>query len=224
MQAEKRNIPVLDWTLFVHSHGMSEEVSRRREAFRAWMKAKGLTMAAISRDADIPESTIRSYLSGKAASLKGTTQEKIGRAYSATSEQMFGDAPPSVEVMGRIGARADVFPVDGSAPMYEIDLPPTLNPGDEYVAFEIDGFSMPPAVPGWLVVFRKRQIPLDDLAGSPCMVDLSDGRRLFKIIRRGYESGLWNLESWDGSPLIENVQINGALPFAALVPGKSARK
>ena len=88
------------------------------------------------------------------------------------------------------------------------------------MGFEIDGFSMPPAGPGWVIVFRRKALPPQDLVGAPCMVKLTDGLRYFKRLRRGYAAGKWNLESWDGSPLIEDVEISEALAFAALVPGR----
>ena len=107
--------------------------------------------------------------------------------------------------------------------MYQVQLPATLDPEEEYVAFEIEGYSMPPAEPGWLVVFRKIEVTPDDLLNAPCLVDTKDGRRLFKRLRKGYAPGRYNLESWDGSPVIEDIEVLAVLPFAALTPGRRAR-
>lgn len=207
---------------------MVDEVSRRREAFIRWKEANKLSIAAINRASKVPESTIRSYINGQSNSLKGTTQDLITSAYGVTTAEVFGDALPlpKVGVFGRIGAKADVFPADtdGDDPVYETELPVTLDPAEEYIGFEIDGFSMPPAEPGWVVIFLRKEVALDDLVNFPCMVQLEDGRRLFKRLRRGYAEGRWNLESWDGSPLIEDVLIQHALPFAAMTPGRTARK
>ena len=201
---------------------------QRRAAFRAWIAANDLTPAEVARKADVPATTLYSYLDGKSQSLKGTTQEKIAEAFNVPVERLFtfrSESRAQVGVWGKVGARAEVYPLSdySSEPMYEVGLPPTLDPDQEYVAFEIDGFSMPPAEPGWLAVFRKVEVTPEDLINSPCLIDTADGRRLFKRLRRGYTPGRYNLESWDGSPLIEDVEVTAALPFAALTPGRRSR-
>lgn len=192
------------------------------------MQAESLTPADVARRSGVAVTTLYSYLSGKSQSLRGDTQQQIADAYGVALERLFTSRlglKPEVGVWGKIGARAEVYPLSDYAndPMYEVALPPTLDPDEDYVAFEIEGFSMPPAEPGWLAVFRKIEIHPDELVNSPCLIDTSDGRRLFKRLRKGYAPGLYNLESWDGSPLIEDVQVVTALPFAALTPGRRGR-
>jgi AcrR family transcriptional regulator len=203
-------------------------IENRRSAFKAWMAANELTPAEIARRAKVPATTLYSYLDGKSQSMKGTTQEAIATAFGVAVETLFtfgSELGRDIGVWGKIGARADVFPLSdfSNNPMYEVALPPGLSPDEEFVAFEIEGFSMPPAEPGWLAVFRLANIPIEDLINTACLVDTEDGRRLFKRLRRGYAPGLYNLESWDGSPLIEDVRVTAALPFAALTPGRKAR-
>lgn len=203
-------------------------VESRRGAFKAWMEANELSPAEVARRAKVPATTLYSYLDGKSQSMKGTTQEAIATAFGVAVETLFtfgSDLSREIGVWGKIGARADVFPLSDytSDPMYEVALPPGLSPDEEYVAFEIEGFSMPPAEPGWLVVFRLVEVTPEDLINTACLVDTADGKRLFKRLRRGYRPGHYNLESWDGSPLIEDVEIVSALPFAALTPGRKAR-
>lgn len=200
----------------------------RRRAFKEWLAANDLTPADVARRAEVPPTTLYSYLDGKSQSLKGTTQEKIAEAFCVPVERLFtprSDSTRDLGVWGKIGARAEIYPLSDytNDPMYEVTLPPGLDPNEEYVAFEIEGFSMPPAEPGWLVVFRKVEVLPEDLINTPCLIDTSDGRRLFKRLRRGYRPGVYNLESWDGSPLIEDVEVTAALPFAALTPGRKAR-
>jgi lambda repressor-like predicted transcriptional regulator len=207
---------------------MKDAIESRRHAFFAKLRERGLTIAALSRLSGIPATTLYSYRDGKGQSLTGINQEKIASALQSTVDDLFREVAHSVRevgVWGKIGARAEVYPLSdyASTPMYEVALPATLDPSEEYVAFEIEGFSMPPAEPGWVVLFRKVEALPEDLINSPVLVDTKDGRRLFKRLRRGYSDGLWNLESWDGSPLIENVEITTVLPFAALTPGRKAR-
>ena len=203
-------------------------IDSRRTAFNAWVAEHGPTVADVARRAGVPQTTLYSYASGKSQSLKGITQEKIASAYRVRVEDLFGDSrrtQPEVGVWGKIGARAEIYPLTDyiSDPMYQVQLPATLDPEEEYVAFEIEGYSMPPAEPGWLVVFRKIEVTPDDLLNAPCLVDTKDGRRLFKRLRKGYAPGRYNLESWDGSPVIEDIEVLAVLPFAALTPGRRAR-
>ncbi len=176
----------------------------------------------------MPQTTLYSYASGKSQSLKGITQEKVASAYRVRVEDLFGTASstrPEVGVWGKIGARAEIYPLTdfASDPMFQVQLPATLDPEDDYVAFEIEGYSMPPAEPGWLVVFRRIETTPDELLNTPCLVDTKDGRRLFKRLRKGYAPGRYNLESWDGSPIMEDVEVASVLPFAALTPGRRGR-
>ena len=203
-------------------------IDSRRTAFNAWVAEHGPTVADVARRAGVPQTTLYSYASGKSQSLKGITQEKIASAYRVRVEDLFGDSrrtQPEVGVWGKIGARAEIYPLTDyiSDPMYQVQLLATLDPEEEYVAFEIEGYSMPPAEPGWLVVFRKIEVTPDDLLNAPCLVDTKDGRRLFKRLRKGYAPGRYNLESWDGSPVIEDIEVLAVLPFAALTPGRRAR-
>lgn len=207
---------------------MRRTIDTRRQNFKQWMAANGLKPAAVARTSGVPRTTIYSYLDGTSSSLLGTTEARIAQAFGATVEQLFGSKGSlrsEVGVWGKIGAGADIFPMSdfASTPMYEVELPATLSPEEDYVAFEIDGFSMPPAEPGWLVVFRNVEVTPQDLINSPCMVDTADGRRLFKRLRPGYQPGRFNLESWDGSPLMVDVEVLRVLPFAALTPGRKAR-
>lgn len=207
---------------------MADMTDTRREGFKRWMEARGVNAAEVAKAAGIPATTLYSYLSGKARSMKGDTQDKIARAFEVSQEDLFSlrsTEKRELGVWGKIGARAEIYPLSDYAdsPMYEVALPPTLDLSEEYVAFEIEGFSMPPAEPGWLAVFRKVEVRPDDLLNSICLVDTADGRRLFKRLRKGYSPNRYNLESWDGSPLIEDIEIVTVLPFAVLSPGRSAR-
>ncbi len=207
---------------------MSELATNRRAAFLAWMEANELNVAEVSRRSDVPSRTLYSYLRGDSQSLKGTTQERIAQAFSVPIDRLFIGHSRTKHVLGvwgKVGARADVFPSPdySEGPMYEVPLPPSLYVEDEYAAFEIEGFSMPPAEPGWLAIFRKVDTTPDALLNSSCLIETADGRRLFKRLRRGYVPGRFNRESWDGSPLIENIEVVRALPFAALTPGRQRR-
>jgi hypothetical protein len=201
------------------------------------MDRNGLSVPQVAKASGVPVSTLYSFVGAKrprdpeappappkTASLTGANEAKIAEAFQTSVENVFGGRPaPAIPVVGHVGARADVFPLDPGRSLYEIPPPPGLDPDETYVAFQIEGFSMPPAEPGWVVVFKAREYAPDDLVNSACMVDLADGRRLFKRLRKGATPGRFDLESWDGSPLIEDVEVVTALPFVALTPGRMGR-
>lgn len=228
MASKMRNSALLSSVRVIDPDEVMRLATERRAAFIAWMQANKVKAPEIERRTGIPRSTIYSYVKGKSSNLAGATEDRIAEAFGTTVQVVFrsNDQPrPEIGVYGKIGAKADVFPVGDyeASPMYDVALPPTLDPDEDYVAFEVEGLSMPPAEPGWVVVFRKTSLPVEELINTVCMIDTEDGRRLFKRLRRGYAAGHFNLESWDGSPLIENVRVVTALPFAALTPGRRGR-
>lgn len=104
--------------------------------------------------------------------------------------------------------------------IFEVDDAPGLTEGQTYECLQIEGRSMYPAQPGWLVYYDVEPRNPADLIGKACVVELEDGRRLFKVLRRfGDSQELHTLESWTpGEPLIEGVRVIKAQPFAALTP------
>lgn len=188
--------------------GLSEDAIRNMKRALEGGGRKGVSTATISALAPVLRTSMGWLLNGEGSEDAQTVAPAGG-----------------VGVWGKIGARAEVHPFTdySSDPMYEIELPPTVDPTRQYVGFEIEGFSMPPATPGWVVLFRQAEFSPNDFINSPCMVDTEDGRRLFKVLRRGYTEDRYNLESWDGTPLIEDIEVVRALPFVAMTPGRNAR-
>jgi transcriptional regulator with XRE-family HTH domain len=112
---------------------MARTIESRRAAFNAWVQEHGPTIADVARRAGVPQTTLYSYASGKSQSLKGITQEKVATAYRVPVENLFSGASPSqpeIGVWGKIGARAEIYPLSDftSDPMYQVQLPATLDP------------------------------------------------------------------------------------------------
>jgi hypothetical protein len=201
---------------------MDQPNERRRAAFIEWKRENKLSYASISRTTGVPESTLRSYVKGRAASMRGDTQAKIVEAYGLSTSAIFGanDPIPSLPVVGRINRSAEILNNAGehdTAP-FNTELLPGPSRADSYIAYELGDLWMPPAEAGWIVIFDASPLPAADHAGTPCLVALADGRNVFKRLRRGYTPGLWNLEGWDGSPPLEDVSVINVRPFAALIP------
>ena len=208
------------------SHIMTtlDDADTRRESVRNAMRRAGINVNNWAKSAGVPASTIYSYLDGKTRSLREDTARKLAAAIGLSLDQLYDEHSQyhtrKVWVKGLVGAGAVVQVMDGVGKdegIYEVTLPPGLNQDLDYVAFEIRGFSMPPAQDRWIIYCLDRQtFQPDEVLGKACIIELSDQRLLFKVVRRGYAPGRYNLESWDGAPLIEDVEIVRALPFVSI--------
>tara|TARA_R100001086_G_scaffold137553_1_gene71869 strand:- start:116 stop:520 length:405 start_codon:yes stop_codon:yes gene_type:complete len=106
------------------------------------------------------------------------------------------------------------FEFDTIQGLYEVRSPPGMPADKTYIAYELRGFPMRPARDRWVLYFLKPNVvDLAALLDEPCVVHLKDGRTMFRVIRQGYQDGLFNLESWDGSDLEANVEIEQAFLY-----------
>lgn len=185
---------------------------RRRQALRAFMEARGLSAAGWAKKAGIPASTLQSFLQGRSQSLRGENEQLLAAAIGVSVSQMYdGEEINLVPLVGKIGAGAIVYPFEGDdSAMEYVAAPPTIEAVD-VVAYEIEGYSMPPFKPGNKVFARRddRGIP-EDCLQEMCIVLTRDGRQLFKVLRRGYSPGRFNLHSLDGEPPIEDIELEWA--------------
>lgn len=114
---------------------------------------------------------------------------------------------PMVRFGGAIGAGHQVIPssdLDGEIEGIIAD--------EDAEAFEVVGDSqLPLARPGDVVFFGSPRPP-KRLIGCECLVELTDGTRLFKTIENGSRAGLYDLVSYNALP-IRDVEIVKAGPF-----------
>lgn len=199
----------------------------RRKALQRTMERAGLTIAAWSRMAQIPDSTLRSYLAGTTRSLRTDTARKLARAIGLSVDALYGEDYSShgqnrVWVKGFLGAGGGITPFEGLAQgqgFYDVAYPMGAAPGMKLAAMEIRGYSMPPAQDGWLVYYEERgHVDLDAILNRPCVVELKTGELVFKTVRKGFQPGRFSLHSWDGREPMEDVEIRRAMPIVALVP------
>lgn len=191
-------------------------IEARRQAFVAWMQRMGITQAEVSRRTGIPKTTLSSYVNGQSSSLLGTNQEKIARAFATSPDVIFNLQSKSgtIGVFGFLGAGLMVNPVISydDAPIREVGHDMIIDPAMRYVAFEIVGHPIPAVEPGWLAICcRADGTPPADYVGHICVVDTVDGERLMRRLRQGYTEGCFNLESLDGSPVMEDVCLTRAV-------------
>lgn len=212
---------------------MEKVPSRRAIAFMQWMEANNLKTKRVAITAEVPPSTLASFVQGQSQSLKGDTEEKIARAYDTTVDAIFSGAQnqqsqrrqPMVRIIGRVGADASGVVFLSHADV-TYDLAP-LPPGgtSKTVALEVNGSSMPMlAEDGSLIYFEdQKPEPTPDLIGEVCAVETEDGRILVKRLKRGSEPGLYDLESVIGAP-IKDVRLRWAAEITAYVPPRQARR
>ncbi len=219
----------------------------QRDAFKRAMARLGLKTAAdIARRTGIPQTTIRSYLNGQADSLSARNEKKIAEATGLTLAQLYDEdtiaTRQCVWVVGFIGIGGVVsymqgddrpsgrrepqkpFEFDTIQGLYEVRSPPGLPENRTYIAYELRGFPMRPAKDRWVLYFLKHEDgDLADLIGEPCIVQTTDGRSLFRVLRPGYAAGRFNLESWDGTDLETDVEIKSAHLYVAQARPDMAR-
>lgn len=147
--------------------------------------------------------------------------EAFARALGVDTSQLLPSDHMNVNIVGRIGAGAQVIPYDDFAKgdgFDSVKCPPGLDPM-KTVAVEVTGDSMSPMIQnGWLVFYSRD--PESDAAaviGKTCVVKLDDGRMLLKQVRRGYSPGKFNLLSVN-APMIEDAELEWASPVRVIMP------
>ena len=115
-----------------------------------------------------------------------------------------------IPIVGYIGAGAEVIPFDDHSQGGGFD---EVDPLPEHaVAVIVRGNSMYPRyIEGERILYVQDGATPRDLLGQECVVKLSDGRMLIKILRKGSKKTLFNLESWNAEPL-EDQRIDWAAP------------
>ena len=116
----------------------------------------------------------------------------------------------AVPVTGYVGAGAAVFPFEDSVPIDEVEMPHDDNNLNCVI---VRGLSMYPRYFDGEKLFYPvdRQSP-SRLINEECVLRLTTGEMLVKIIRRGSKKTLFNLESWN-APLMEDQPIDWACPI-----------
>ena len=192
-----------------------------RKAVQRHIEERGWTLNRLSNEAGVSYSTLHTWLSGKQSTLRVATAKKLAAALSVSVDTLLSGEKYTAPIrcVGRVGAGEVVEMFDGSD-AYDVPTPPGLKAGRPYECLQIVGRSMFPAQPGWLVYYETEPRSPEDLIGQACVVQLEDGRMLFKVLRHhGDSRELYSLHSWSpGEPPIEGVRIVKAQSFAALTP------
>lgn len=193
------------------------------QKLRAIMKATGWKQQQLAERFGVTQATVSRWFSG--SEPKG----EIYRAIEDLYTEVVVDGPSIsdgtiVNIMGRIGAGAEIMPEFEQIPpegLDQVEVPFPL-PGD-MIAFEVQGDSMLPAYKDGhvVIVYREQKKPVTSFYGEEAAVRTADGRRFIKTIMRG-SNGRVNLISWNAAP-IEDVALEWIGEIFAVLPRSSLR-
>jgi phage repressor protein C with HTH and peptisase S24 domain len=120
------------------------------------------------------------------------------------------ETPNYAGIIGKIGAGAEIIPVDGAMDLGRIELPGAFKTKNELVGFEVMGDSQYPVIRDGDVVFAGAATrEPESLVGKECVVQIHDGPALVKTIEKGSEPGLFTLISANALPM-RDVQLDWA--------------
>jgi len=217
-------LPGASLTMFGYSTAMElEDVLFRIESR---LKAVGLSAHAASLAAKRPDAIRNLKRAVKNHDRRGVTTETLMalapvlKTKAAWLLEGVGEPTPgnTVQVVGRIGAGAEILPEFEQIPpegLYEIEVPfPIAN---DAIAFQVEGDSMWPRYdPGDVIICWRQGTNVDEVVGWEAAVRTTDGKRYLKRIQRGGSSGTFDLESHNAAP-IRGVRIEWAAEIKGVV-------
>ena len=190
------------------------------------LKAVGLSAHAASLAAKRPDAIRNLKRAVKNHDRRGVTTETLMalapvlKTTAAWLLEGVGEPTPgnTVQVVGRIGAGAEILPEFEQIPpegLYEIEVPfPIAN---DAIAFQVEGDSMWPRYdPGDVIICWRQGTNVDEVIGWEAAVRTTDGKRYLKRIQRGGSSGTFDLESHNAAP-IRGVRIECAAEIKGVV-------
>ncbi len=217
-------LPGAELTVFGYTTGMElEDVLSRIESR---LKAVDLSAHAASLAAKRPDAIRNLKRAVKNHDRRGVTTETLMalapvlKTTAAWLLEGIGEPAPgnAVQVVGRIGAGAEILPEFEQIPpegLYEIEVPfPIAN---DAIAFQVEGDSMWPRYdPGDVIICWRQGTNVDEVIGWEAAVRTADGKRYLKRIQRGGTSGTFDLESHNAAP-IRGVRIEWAAEIKGVV-------
>lgn len=159
-------------------------------------------------------------------------QAKVyARAFGVRAEWLYDGAGPAkpggsgtvgLPLIGKVGAGGeglydDDFALGGAADHIE---PLPGMPTTDIIVLDVDGDSMTPAVfDGDRAFFGPIRHDVDALLNKRVMARLADGRKFFKVLKRGSREGVYTLRSLNpATPDIEDVEVQWVLPYQGSRP------
>lgn len=160
--------------------------NQRRRALRAFMVKRSLKLTPWCVAASVTEGTLRAFLKGTTHSLQDQTYEKLADAAKVSAAVLRGERA-LVPVVHKVGAGAEVFPIDDherGQGIGEIEAPPGSD--DMTFAARVTGDSMYPAYrDGDVILYQRRPAGSSNkrLVGRDVVVQLTDERVFVKVLK-----------------------------------------
>jgi transcriptional regulator with XRE-family HTH domain len=193
-------------------------------------QAAGWSQQRLAEAVGVSQSGISSWETNRTEPTREDVRglaEALGVAV-AQLEEIDDDAPAEARprgypLVGKVGAGGEGMFEDayelGDAAEF-IEPLPGMPIEAEIIAVETEGDSMAPLVfEGDLAFFGPIRRDIESLLNKRVMARLSDGRKFFKVLKRGSRAGLWTLRSLNpSSPDIEDVKLLWVLPYRGSRP------
>lgn len=105
----------------------------------------------------------------------------------------------------------------GEAAAERVPAPPGVSAAEAegLVAARVEGHALRPFRDGWLIYYRPSDHVPDEAIGRWCVVELADGRKLVKEVRRGREGLFTLLSIGGGADPLEDQPVISASPIVA---------
>lgn len=201
------------------------EVVARGDRLRRARVAAGYDQPAEAIQAHgFNENSYYLHENGRATFSFKYAQTRYAPAYSVSPEWLYSGRGPishtadrGVPILGRVAAGAEGDFADDYA-MGAADDWLEASPTDGRIALRVEGDSMIPlAHAGDVAVFGPRQDDPANMVNRRVMARLSDGRKLFKILRPGRRAGTFDLYSLNSAyDPIEDAKLEWVLPLETL--------
>lgn len=202
------------------------EGNDRGERLRAARKQAKLSAQQLGERAGYSATGVRAIENGQ-NDMRADAAEafakvlKVSPAWLLTGEGR--DKPQGYPLIGKVGAGGSGAYDDDyelGAALDFIDALPGMPIDEDIIVLDVDGDSMVPAVfDGDLAFFGPIRHDVEQLVGKRVMARLSDGRKFFKILKKGSEPGRWTLRSLNPAfPDIEDVEVAWVLPYRGSRP------
>ncbi len=198
------------------------------ERIRQARKTSGQSQAWLAEKVGQAQTTISSWETGRTEPGREDVA-RIARALNLDvgvlelGDQAAGSGARGYPHIGKVGAGgsgdyADDYAL-GEAFDY-IEPLPGMPIDQEIIVLDVEGDSMVPAVfDGDLAFFGPVRKDVEALLNKRVMARLADGRKFFKILKRGTQAGLYTLRSLNpATPDIEDVRVDWVLPYRGSRP------
>lgn len=187
----------------INTQWFTTRLADKQMSQRSMAKLIGLDPAAVSlllrgkRKMTVEEA-------GQIADLLGVHVDEVLRHAGVRLTSRSQPAEGRVPVVGWIDGRGFVHDDKAKGPSV-VEAPPS---GEDCIAFRMqtDG-----AFDGWVCYYRQIEGVSLEVLDRMCIVELENGQKLLRAVKRGYEPGFFTIGGW-GEERSDNVRLVTASP------------